>query len=126
MEENQDENKQEFVAITNVKEFFLYLIQDETMQNFLIRHFCHSVVEGEMSRRKSIETLLCCDDLAKILNISTQGLYKKLQNNDLDIPYIPLGRGGGYRFNPIDVKEWLTKNKKRPVKRPDSLKRRIK
>jgi len=74
--------------------------------------------------RELAEPLLSCKDLAQILGITHHGLYKRLQHNEMDIPYIPLGRGKGYKFDPRDVRDFIRKQKIYPVVRPVSLQKR--
>jgi hypothetical protein len=106
--------------------FFKDVCEDESLQMRLIQHFDHDVLEKEMRRREMIEPLMTVRDIARTLGLSEscEGLYKMLQKKELDIPYVPLGRGGGYKFDPRDVREWIRKKKIYPIKRPDSLRRR--
>jgi len=108
-----------------VSQFFKSLIQDEVVQRHIIQLLPHDVLLSEIGRRKMIEPLLNTEQVAEILDLSIQGLYKKLQNHELGIPYVPLGRGGGYKFDPKDVREYIEKKKVHPVKRPDSFKKKV-
>lgn len=107
--------------------FFREVCGDEFLQMKLIQHFDRDVIEKEMRRRGMVEPLMTVKELAKVLGLSetAQGLYKKIQSNDLGIPYVPMGRGGGYKFDPRDVRDFIQKNKIHPIRRPDSLKGRV-
>lgn len=106
--------------------FFREVCEDEFLQMKLIRHFDRDVIEKEMRRRGMVEPLMSVKDLARTLGLSEtcNGLYKKLQANELGIPYVPMGRGGGYKFDPRDVRDFIRNNKVVPLRRPESLKRK--
>ena len=107
--------------LSDIREFFLSLSTDAKLQTMLIKHFDRDVLVMEISERGIIEPLMNCEQLAKVLDISLEGLYKKLQKNELGIPYFPIGRGGGYKFDPRDVKEYIKKHKVYPIVRQKSL-----
>ncbi|MEW6485777.1 MAG: helix-turn-helix domain-containing protein [Pseudomonadota bacterium] len=106
--------------------FFWEFCTDDSIQEKLIQHFNRDVIAREMRRRNMIEPLMTVKDLAKVLGLSetAQGLYKKIQANDLGIPYVPMGRGGGYKFDPRDVRDFIERSKVYPIRRPDSLRGR--
>ena len=105
--------------------FFLQLMQDDQLQGFLVKHFAKDVLLSEINRRGIIEPLMSCKEFADVLGITHHGLYKRLQGNTLDIPYVPIGQGGGYKFDPRDVREFINKKKIRPVVKPESLRRKV-
>jgi hypothetical protein len=119
--------KEADTTILNAREFFIKFIDDdERLQSFLVQHLAKDVLLAEVRRRDLIEPLMSCGELAQTLGITCHGLYKKIQHNDLEIPYVPLGRGGGYKFDPKDVKEYIRKKKIYPVVRPQSLRGKVK
>ncbi|GER92298.1 hypothetical protein A45J_0013 [hot springs metagenome] len=105
--------------------YFTVLSQDEKMQEILIQHFHPDVIMSEMKRRRMPPPLLSTADLAQILRVSVYDIYRKQQNNELGIPYIPLGQGRkqGKKYDPRDVEEYIRKKKISVVARPESLKR---
>lgn len=110
-----------------ILEFFRQLSIDETLQTQLITTFPIDVIRQEVIRRGgTVEPLLNTAQLAGVLGLQLQGLYKKLQNNELGIPYVPIGQGRGYKFDPRDVREYIRKKKIHPIVRPASLRRKIK
>lgn len=124
----QENNKMPIITAQDFISLFKELCEDEFLQMKLIQHFDRDVIEKEMRRRGMVEPLMTVRDLARTLGLSETcyGLYKKLQSNELGIPYITLGRGGGYKFDSKDVAKWIEANKKRPIVRPESLRGRIK
>jgi hypothetical protein len=110
-----------------ILEFFRQLAIDETLQAQLLTTFPMDVIRQELQRRGgTVEPLLNTEQLAGVLGLQLQGLYKKLQNNELGIPYVPIGRGRGYKFDPRDVRAYIQKKKIHPIVRPASLRRKIK
>ncbi len=107
---------------TPVLAFFNSLTPE--LQARIVRLFDTDVIETEMLRRGSVEPLLSCEQLALILDLSVDGLYKKLRRNELGIPFLPLGKGGGYRFDPKDVRGFINRVKVRPVQKPMRLRQR--
>lgn len=105
--------------------FFLQLIQDDRLQSMLVKHFAKDVLLSEIRRRDLIEPLMGCDEFARILGISLQGLYKRLQHKTLAIPYVPIGQGGGYKFDSRDVREFIKKQKIHPIVKPERLRRKV-
>ena len=71
-----------------------------------------------------MKPLLNAVQLAEILGLTLEGLYKKIQQNALGIPYIPRGKFGGYRFEQKDVQEAIRNNKVNPPRKPQRLMKR--
>jgi hypothetical protein len=111
------------MSTSEVTDVLLRLAQSEALQQLLVKHFFHEVILSEVQRRNMVEPLMGVEELAQTLGMTVQGLYKKIQANDLGIPFIDRGRWGGYRFDPADVREAIRKSKLRPLVRPASLKR---
>ena len=107
-----------------VAAFFIRLMDDDRLQFFLAQHLAKDILLAEVRRRDLVEPLMNCKELAQALGITQHGLYKRLQHNELDIPYVPIGQGGGYKFDPRDVREFIRKRKIHPVVKPASLRRR--
>ncbi|MEW6115613.1 MAG: hypothetical protein AB1553_01775 [Nitrospirota bacterium] len=112
-----------FLNTSMVADILLRLAQNESLQTVLIQHFFSDVILQELQRRGIVEPLMDIEDLAKTLNLTTEGIYKKIQNEELGIPFINKGRWGGYKFDPKDVREAIRKAKVHPIVRPASLKR---
>lgn len=110
--------------MTLAREFFSHFLEDEGLQAFLLKGISRGVIEREMQRRGMVEPLMSAQQLADVLGLKAQGLYKKLQHSELDIPYVPIGQGGGYKFDPRDVREFIRRRKVHPVCKPINLKRR--
>lgn len=105
-------------------DFFIRLMDDDRLQSFLAQHLAKDILLSEIKRRELIEPLMNCKDLAQVLGITLQGLYKRIQHNELGIPYVPIGQGGGYKFDPRDVRDFIRKRKIHPVVKPASLRKK--
>jgi hypothetical protein len=113
------------LTIDEMRQLLIALLQDEQMQAILIQHFMPDVIIAELRRRRMPEPLLSTEDLAEILGITINGLYKKIQRDEIGIPYLPIGQGRkqGRRYDPRDVRAYIEKKKIHVVERPESLKR---
>lgn len=107
-----------------VAAFFIEMMDDDRIQSMFVQHFTKDVLLAEVRRRDLIEPLMSCKELAQTLGITHHGLYKRIQHNELGIPYVPIGRGGGYKFDPRDVREFIRKKKIHTIVKPESLRRK--
>ena len=110
--------------ISEIAAFFIRLMADDRLQSFLAQHLAKDVLLMEVKRRDLVEPLMSCKEVAQTLGITHHGLYKRIQHNELGIPYVLIGRGGGYKFDPRDVREFIRKQKIHPVMKPASLRRK--